>query len=49
LITIILCSCKSEMFSWKGDLCTKNKSGDPGQNEDLCADYQVFCSCKSCL
>jgi len=32
----------------KGNVCTK-KCRDSGQNDDLCADYQVQCSCKSCL
>jgi len=39
---------KSKRVVDKGNVCTK-KCRDSGQNEDLCAYYQVMCSWKSCL
>jgi len=38
---------KSKFVVEKGNVCCKK--GDSGQNYDLCANYQVLCSCKSCL
>ena len=39
---------KSRSVQLKKYVCTK-KCRDSGQNDDLCAAYQVLCSCKSCL
>ena len=43
-----LCSCKNQCAVEKGKVCAK-KCRDSGQNGDLCAGYQVLCSCESCL
>src|SRR6218665_2942065 len=44
ICAVVKSTCEVE----KGNVCAK-KSRDSGQNDDFCADYQVLCSCKSCI
>jgi len=46
---ITMCAVAESKCAVENDNVYTKKCRDPGLNDDLCADYQVSFSCKSCL